>query len=142
MRATAQALNARDAAMHKQHVVPWREDSGGLNGMYMCRIIRQARNQSTLLLSRPLLKYLSHTIAAFCLQITERAPALSTAPGAYSHRFVIFSLLLFSPQKKKNRKGGQGRPGVGEGILGCLTEGNSKEKKVSDFSLGSPAAGA
>lgn len=142
MRATAQALNARDAAMHKQHVVPWREDSGGLNGMYMCRIIRQARNQSTLLLSRLLLKYLSHTIAAFCLQITERAPALSTAPGAHSHRFVIFSLLLFSPQKKKNRKGGQGRPGVGEGILGCLTEGNSKEKKVSDFSLGSPAAGA
>lgn len=125
--------------MHKQHVVPWREDSGGLNGMYMCRIIRQARNQSTLLLSRLLLKYLSHTIAAFCLQITERAPALSTPPGTHSHRFVIFSLLLFPSFKKK---GGQGRPGVGEGGQGCLTEGNSKEKKVSDFSLGSPAAGA
>lgn len=106
--------------MHKQHVVPWREDSGGLNGMYMCRIIRQARNQSTLLLSRPLLKYLSHTIAAFCLQITERAPALSTAPGAYSHRFVIFSLLLFPPQKKKEQKGRTGQARGGRGHTGVF----------------------
>lgn len=97
--------------MHKQHVVPWREDSGGLNGMYMCRIIRQARNQSTLLLSRLLLKYLSHTIAAFCLQITERAPALSTPPGAHSHRFVIPPLLLSPPPPpaKKEREDRAGR---------------------------------
>ncbi|GAA6100893.1 uncharacterized [Tachysurus ichikawai] len=74
-----------------------------------------------------------------CSRITERAPALSTPPGAHSQCFVIFSFLLSSPSKK--RKGGQGRPEVGEGVLGCLMEGNSKEKKVSDFSLGSPAAG-
>lgn len=90
--------------------------TGGLNGAYMCRIIRQARNQSPGM-PPPLLPPPSEIpvspnrrTQSFCSQITGRTPALSTVPGAHSHLFVFPpSRFFFWPRKRKgtcSKRGG------------------------------------
>lgn len=94
--------------------------TGGLNGAYMCRIIRQARNQSPGMPPSSSLPPSEIPVSpnrrtqSFCLQITGRTPALSTVPGAHSHLFVLpplvsFFFFFFCPWKRKgtcSRRGG------------------------------------
>lgn len=73
----------------------------------MCRIIRQARNQSPGVPPPSSESEIpvspNHQTQSFCLQITDRTPALSTVAGAHS-RSLFFSLSVLYPHPEKKRE--------------------------------------
>lgn len=108
--------------------------TGGLNGAYMCRIIRQARNQSPGMPPSSSLPPSEIPVSpnrrtqSFCLQITGRTPALSTVPGAHSHLFVFSPscFFFFAPEKERGHarggvEGGGLIEGEGRGLLCAKT---------------------